>query len=233
MLQVERHTPASAARFASRFRESESLFRRLGFKHVPRHHNPNVGGLVEVITQPYYDSVSFAQGAAFAKTILFQSTIGQAGKTLCQTNMTQAGQLPNPQRLTIHAICVHIANNTIVTDMVNLVQNVSVQLFVNTKPYFQGPLLTLPAGRGYQQVSGALSTADLAGSSIYSTSNGSVDPRGSYILAAPITIEQGEQFQVVLNPETAFNMASNAVHPVGVGTTITVFLDGDLERGVS
>jgi hypothetical protein len=231
---VERYSPAGAERFLRhRQSQTESLFRRLGFKHVPRHHNPNIGGIVEVITQPQYDSVAFAQAAAFTKTTLFQNTIGQASKTLCQTNMTQPGQLPNPQRLTVHAICVHVSNNTIPADMFNILQNVSLTFTVNTKPYFQGPVLTLPAGRGYKVDAASLSTAALAGGSLFSASNGGTDPRATYILAAPITIEQGEQFQVILNPETAFNFTATATQPVGVGATITVFLDGDLERGVS
>ena len=217
-------------------RRAHSLFHNMGFRHVPRRQNPTLGGVIEVITQPLYDQVSFAQGAAFAKTILFQTPKGQGGKTLAQTNMTQAGILPNPQRFTIYAICVLISNNTIPADMFNLVTNVSFELDINTKPYFQGPLVTLPAGRGFRLDSIANVGQAVAACGFidaYSTTNGVPDPRAVYTLDAPITIEQGEQFQVVLNPETAFNLTANSTNPAGVGTTITIFLDGNLERGAS
>jgi len=215
---------------------SNSLFRKLGFRHGLKRHNPNLGGVTEVITQYFYDQVSFAQGAAFARTILFQTPKGQGGKTLAQTNMTQAGILPNPQRFTIQSIQVLIANNTIVADLVNLLTNVSFELDVNTKPYSQGPLAFYPAGCGFRMDSIAqVGQPPAAGGFIdaYSTSNGIQDPRAVHLLDAPITIEQGEQFQVILNPETAFNFTANTTNPAGVGTTITVIFAGNLERGAS
>src|SRR5579863_5132426 len=199
----------SAQRFLRSAGRAESMFRELGFRHAPRRHNPNVGNLVESLTAVLYDQVTFAQSAAFTKTVLFQTPIGQSGKTLAQTNMTFPGVLPNPYRFTIYALAVHIANNTIPADMQNLLTNVSFSLFVNTKPYQQGPLAVFPAGRGWKLDAAAnVGTVPAGSAPIFSTGNGVPDPRAVFTLDIPLTIEQGEQFSVVLNPETAFNLTA-------------------------
>src|SRR5579871_5412699 len=81
-------------------RPDEKFFRRMA--------NPHVAGVEEVINQPVYDSFSFAQNAAFAKTTIFQTPIGQSSKNLAQTNMVLAGQLQNPQKLWIRALRLFI-----------------------------------------------------------------------------------------------------------------------------
>src|SRR5580704_12032578 len=77
--------------------ERDDYFSNRGFGRMPalrrKACNPFVDGATDTINQPIYDSVSFAAGAAMAKTVLFQVPIGSGGKTLAQTNMTVAGQL--------------------------------------------------------------------------------------------------------------------------------------------
>jgi len=229
---VKRYSERSKERFVERFKQRNSMLRTLGVRCAMRQ-NPNIGGIVDVITNPLYDQLTVGQGALFpASTVLFQTQLGQGGKTLAQTDMTAAGQLPNPQRFTIHSICVLIANNTIPGDMYNLTQNVTLSLNVQTKPFAYGPLITFPAARGWQTF-GAASGDAAALTLIYATSNGSVDPRAAYLLDAPITIEQGEQFSVTLANQSGFSLSANSTVPPGVGTVITVFLDGNLERGVN
>lgn len=201
-----------------------------GFERRP---NSLVAGQEEVIDQPFYDSLSLAANTAFAKTVLFQTPIGQSSKTLAQTNMTKAGQLEFPQRLIIQAIGVFIANNTTPTDVGNILQNVSFTLTIGKKPMLECPVLILPAGRG--AIVNAVANVGVlpAGSApVFSTSNGLVDPRAMFSLAHPITIESGEGFSVTLNPETGFSTQANTTNPAGVGTTIYVILDGYLYRAV-
>jgi len=199
-----------------------------------RRQNPMVGNILEVVNWIQYDSVSFGQSAAFTKTTLFQTPIGQAGKTLADTNMTQAGQLQSPQKLDILAIRFYVSNNTIPVDVQNILQNVSFQLFVGTKPMWQGPCLWLTAGCGFYSPSVAFTTAGLglagAGEGAFNTSVGVPDQRSVYSLTQVLTIESTEAFSVVLTPEHAFNMAVTL--SLGVGTTIYVGLDGELYRGV-
>jgi hypothetical protein len=195
--------------------------------------NPLVAGVMEVINQPVYDSVSFAQAAAMAKTVLFQTPIGQGGKTLAQTYMTKAGQLEQPQKLVIRAISLFFANNTALIDLVNFLTNVSFTLTVGKKPMLECFAGNLTAGRGAIATSAAeLGTVAAGDVQFISTSNGVPDPRSVFTLNQPIVIEGGEGFSVTLNPETAFNFAATAARPNGVGTTVYVILDGELYRGV-
>jgi hypothetical protein len=195
--------------------------------------NPSFPGAQEVITQPVYDSVSFAAAAAMAKTTLFQTPIGQAGKTLAQTNMTQAGTLPAPQRLTVRSIQLGFANNTVITDVVNILENVSLTFIVGKKPMLEVPCHYLTAGCGGIVTAAAqVGTAPAGSAPLFSTSNGVPDQANRFWLSVPFTIEQGETFQVVLVPETGFNFAAAGANPAGVGTTIRVAFSGELYRQV-
>lgn len=200
---------------------------------VRRMQNPTVGGMLETIDQPVYDSFSVAANTAFPKTVLFQTPIGQSGKTLAQTNMIQAGQLVNPQKLIVRAIRVWVANNVTPTDLNNFLQNVSFTLTVGKKPMLECIPAFLPAACGAVVNSIAQVGTAPAGSAVsYSTGNGIADTRAAFTLNNPFAIETGESFNVTLNPETGFNTQANTTNPPGVGMTVYVVLDGDLYRGV-
>lgn len=212
-----------------------SLIAPLDFGRMPKvgGKNPLVANMMEVINQPVYDSASFAAAAAMTKTVLFQTPIGQGGKTLAQTYMTKAGQLEQPQKLVIRAINLFFANNTALVDLVNFLQNVSCVLTVGKKPMLECPALNLTAGRGAIAYSAAeLGTVAAGDAQFVSTSNGVPDPRSVFTLNQPIVIEGGEGFSFTLNPETNFNFAAASARPNGVGTTVYVLLDGELYRGV-
>lgn len=216
-------------------RDARDYVSRNGFGAMPRvtGRNPLVANIMEVINQPVYDSVSFAAAAAMTKTVLFQTPIGQGGKTLASTYMTKAGQLEQPQKLVCRAIGLFFANNTAPIDLVNFLQNVSFTLTVGKKPMLECPALNLTAGRGAIAYSQAeLGTAAAGDATSVSTSNGVPDPRAVFTLNQPIVIEGGEGFSCTLNPEVAFNFAAAASRPVGNGTTVYVILDGELYRGV-
>jgi hypothetical protein len=212
-----------------------SLIDSLDFGRLPKvsGKNPLVANLMEVINQPVYDSASFAQASTMAKTVLFQTPIGQGGKTLAQTYMTKAGQLEQPQKLVIRAISLWLANNTAPIDMINFLTNNSFTLTVGKKPMLECFCGNLTAGRGLVTYAaaelGTLATGDVQ---FVSTSNGVADPRTVFTLNQPIVIEGGEGFSVTVNPETAWSFSATAARPNGVGTTFYVILDGELYRGV-
>lgn len=195
--------------------------------------NPGVPGQIDVIDWTYYDSVSFAQAAAMAQTVFFQVPISGT-KGLNATNLQGVGgQLPFPQTLTISALKVFIANNTVPADLNNLLTNVSYTLTVGLKPFFQCPLAVLTAGMGAIVTAAAqVGTAPAGSAPLFSTSNGMPDPRAVYGLNKPIIIGYGENFNVTLQPNVAFNFAANTTNPAGVGTTIVIHLDGILTRQV-
>jgi hypothetical protein len=229
--RVEQHNRAAIDGAINRAKGRDSYASPRGFGRMPVRRkacNPFVTGMTETINQPMYDSVSFAAGAAMARTVLFQNPIGQAGKTLAQTNMTVGGQLPAPNSLVVTSIKVYISNNTTLTDLQNLLANVSFNFHCLTKPYFQGPLVLLPAAMG-----GVLTATAVGAPALFSSSNGAPDPRASYNLTIPVPIGAQEGFNVTLNPETGFNFAAAGGGTLGVGATILVVLDGELTRGVS
>jgi hypothetical protein len=217
-------------------RDLDALISSFDYGRMPKvkQRNPLVGNMLEVINQPYFDTVSFAAGAAMAKSIMFQSPQGQAGKTPAQTNMILPGQLPQPQKLVVRQIRLFVINNTVPVDLANLQWNCSITFVVGKKPYLEVPAGALPAGQGFIQYSAAqLGTAPVGSTVSYSTSNGVPDPRATFILSQPVTIEAGESFSFIINPETAFNFAAAGTTLPGVGTSLQVYLDGDLYRGVS
>lgn len=211
------------------------LLSRFGFGQSPRlrRRNPEVGGMLDVITQPVFDSFSIAANTAFPKTTLFQTPVGSGGKTSAQTNMSLAGQLPAPQKLIVYAIRLFISNDTVIVDVNNILRNVSTVFTVGKKPWLEVPPLFLSAGCGAQITAAAqVGTAPAGSAPFFATSNGSVDPRAVFTLSKPIVIESGETFSFVLNAETAFNTAAVGANPAGAGTTIYVILDGELYRQV-
>lgn len=233
MLQQGARLELGGGMRATNEREKRSLV-DAQLRRRARHCNPTVAGVEETIDQPFYDTVSIAASTAFAKTVLFQVQIGQSGKTLAQTNMTQSGQLPYPQYLELHTISVPIANNTTLVDLINILQLVSFTLTVGTKPMLQVPVWFLPAGCGaiINAIAGIGSALPATTAVGYSTGNGIADPRAVFALSCPFVINTGESFNVTLNPETPFNTQANTTNPPGVGTTIAVKLDGVLYRGV-
>lgn len=202
-------------------------------KHAGRRQNPGVPGQIDIIDWTYYDTVSFAASAAMATSVFFQTPISGT-KLLNATNMQgQGGQLPFPQTLTVTALKVYISNNTVPADLQNLLNNVSYTLTVGLKPFFQSPLCVLTAGMGGIVTAAAqVGTAPAGSAPLFSTSNGVPDPRAVYSLSKPIIIGYGENFNVTLTPNTAFNFAAGVTNPAGVGATIAVHLDGILTRQV-
>lgn len=195
--------------------------------------NPAVTGMGEQINQPIYDSFSVNANTAFPKTTLFQTPIGQGGKTLAQTNMTQAGALAAPQQFLIQAIRLRIVENTTPTDAINIIQNCSFTLVIGKKPYLEVPCALLTAGCGYDlQAAAQVGTAPAGSAPLFAGSLGAPDQRNVYTLSQPIQIGIQETFSVVINPETAFNTQAVGANPAGAGTTVQVILDGVLTRGV-
>ena len=209
----------------------EAQFGRVAARHR-RQENPVMAGVVDIITQPYYDSFSIAANTAVTKQILFQSPQGQNGRTLNQTNMTQAGFLPNPQRLTVKGLRLYLSNNSVLADVQNFLLNNSFVLTVGKKPMLEVPCLAISAGLGaYYSAIAETGTAAAGDNISFSTSNGFPDARSFFVLDDPIQIEQGESFNVTINPEVAWS-TQNAGRPVGTGITAYIFLDGELIRGV-
>lgn len=68
-------------------------------------YNPNRPDAVEGVWQPFYDFQSYAM-AGQTQLSFFQVPVGQSGKTLADTNMTNAGMFPNPTALFVTGIMI-------------------------------------------------------------------------------------------------------------------------------
>jgi hypothetical protein len=176
----------------------------------------------------YYDTFSVAAGAAFAKTLMFQSAQGSS-KFLNSTNLSgNAGQVPTGDVLMLQAIRLYISNTTVPADFQNIINNCSVQFIIKNTPIYQATPEWFPAGNGGVTLSvGNLGVLPTGTASICSTTNGMPVQTAVYEFKKPYLMESQLPFIVQINPEVAFNMtAATGVNPIGVGTTIRCWLDG-------
>lgn len=184
----------------------------------------------------YYDTVSFGAGAAMAKTLFFQVPQGSAGKLLNSTNLTgQGGQVPAGETLKCRSIRVYIANTTVPADFQNIINNCSLQYLVRNFPVYQCTPEFFPPGFGAVSFSAAqLGTAPAGTATAVSSSSGMPVQTAVYDLKYPYQMESQLNFNIVLNPEVGFNMAAGAgVNPIGVGTTIRIYLEGEKQQVVT
>lgn len=75
------------------------------FLELANRYGVNVQGVVQAIYQPVYDKLAYAAAGANALRF-FQNPVGQAGRTLDDTNMRSAGVFPAPQQFLATQICV-------------------------------------------------------------------------------------------------------------------------------
>lgn len=107
--------------------------------------NPALPGTTEALDRPLYDTVVITN--ATTSLDLFTVPNGQGGKTICETNMTAQGQLPSPERFTIHRIGLLVLTQ-IPADMNLVLNEVIFTLYVNQKIYTQAPMIYFPCGFG-------------------------------------------------------------------------------------
>lgn len=175
---------------------------------------PNVGGR-EGIHYPLYDKVVLE--AAQANATLFQVPVGQAGKTLYDTNMRLAGQLQTPETFDVFAIC---AGGLPDDDWTSVATNMkgTLELSCGNKVYYEIPLFWLSAGGGLNVQQAIMGTT----SAVIYTSWGVPHSRNMHTLRNPIRITSGEAFRVELVWPTA----------PGVGKIVWVRLEGVLRRSI-
>lgn len=192
---------------------------------VPRLANPGVLGIDNAVDAYLYDQVTVAANTAFpAVTNLFNQNVA---RNLAQSNVPGGiGRLPGGTRFNVSTLQLWISNNTVLTDLINIALNVSVQLVFSNKPFLQVPVYLLPAGCGmsYRAVAevGTVAAGDVIA---FSSTNGLEDPRAVHVFSPGLDVNDQEQFKVVLTAETAFNTA-NAGRPVATGVTITAVMAG-------
>jgi hypothetical protein len=180
-------------------------------------YSPNGQVVKEVYGQPVYSSVFLTNGQTAAST-LFTQTVGQAGLTYLDTNMRVAGMLPSGQSMLVKIIRVIPQYNPLAADLVNVMNNCFLTLFVGDKPYLYLPLAFIPAASGIFGTNVANNAQNIA--------HGTPDSRSNYVMSEPIEIPNMQTFRVEIQPVAALTIATAG------GLRMWVMLDGPLARDV-
>ena len=200
---------------------------------------------VEGVRQNLYD---FQDYAAAGQTSLkfFQIPQGQGVgigggvKTLEDTNMELAGNLPNPKAFLMQGIEVlffpagapmSIATAATAKNMTNdmwaLCKRGWLELYISSKAYLQeAPLAKFPA-RNFMRVDSALAVANTNATAISQLAMELPTMSGApYKVMPPITLRPTMNFNVSLNWTTAVAMPSNSIARIGVNLTGLLYRNG-------
>jgi len=161
----------------------------------------------EILTQMLWDNVTL--GASDVKATLFQTL---TSKTLYNTNMMAAGQLPNGYSFRVKGIAFsQLVGQT--GALLIALQKGTLELFVGSSSKYQIPIFMLTSGAG---IGGIVSA------STETVNAGIPDPRAIVPMDYPIDINSGVNFKV----ECVWPVAPTA-------STFWVFLLGDLTRPIA
>ena len=182
----------------------------------------NIPGVKESIWQPLYDYQAVGP-AAVANLSFFQVPIGQAGKTLVDTNMELAGQIPTAQNFAITGVQVEFypgqtttsATATAFTDdLYQFYRTGALILRIGSKEYIrQGNLMKFPPVN-------KLSLATSVGNLALQTNYGAAD--GREYETEELLLTSNQNFSVTLQGLPAL--------PSGVAGRVGVTLNGYLFR---
>lgn len=195
----------------------------------------------EAIKQSLYDYQAYA-AAGQAQLTFFSLPVGANGRTLTDTNMTLAGQLPKNQEFLITSVEVFFSPTTptvaaampaafgagavavLVNDSYIVGRSGNLNLTIGAKPYLQeAPLGRFPQ-KAYFHVDAALADATTAAANLQSrVAYGQWSGRPYLLDPAPLLLPENQNFSVSLNWPEGVQAISN---PGRIG----VILDGILYR---
>lgn len=195
----------------------------------------------EAIRQSLYDFQAYA-AAGQAVLTFFANPLGQGGKTLSDTNMTLAGQLPKNQEFLIQSIEVVFfpttptvaaqmpavfgaeAAQSLINDVYIVGRSGNLNLTIGSKPYLQeAPLGKFPP-KTHMCVDAALADATTAGANLQSRTGYAYWSGRPYVLdPAALLLPENQNFSITLNWPEGVQAITN---PGRIG----VVLDGILYR---
>ena len=190
-----------------------------------------VSDFLDVIVEPRYDtntilaagtlqlsyfSVPFGQGA----TNFGAATVA---KTLADTNMELAGQLPAGYNFVILGFRVQPAFKLTQADASLFSAGAWFTFTIGSKPYLRVPVDTIPAGMGPAGNAGSAATA-LASHGWPALSNAFTIGR------KPLELQQTQNFGVLLNWTTIQPVTTTVNGQAAAGLPVRVYLDGFLKR---
>lgn len=195
----------------------------------------------EAIRQSLYDYAAY-QAAGVTQLTFFALPVGQGNKTLSDTNMTLAGQLPKNQEFLVQSIEVVFypttptvaagmpsffgaeAAQVLINDAYIFGRSGNLNLTIGSKPYLQeAPVGRFPQKAQYE-LSAALADASTAAAALQTrTGYGKWVGRPYLLDPAPLLLPENQNFSVSLNWPEGVQAISN---PARVG----IILDGILYR---
>jgi hypothetical protein len=199
-----------------------------GEKHVRQmlgaRRNPIMPNWADIQPWHYYDRLTAAAAATVATDLLWFTTPLSATKTKLDTNLKQAGRLPDPKHFLVTAMRFVFEPSMLLADITLVNRSYYVEFEIGDKIYAEGHFDLYPGGAG---ISGY--TTRTAESTWF---NGHPDPMAVDQWGADrgIHILQGQTFQVRGRAPTAITLA--AVGAGGSGMNLRCVLDGILYREV-
>lgn len=195
----------------------------------------------EAIRQSLYDFQAYA-AAGQTQLSFFQAPVGQSGKTLSDTNMTLAGQLPANQEFLVQSIEVFFSPTTpsvaaqmpaaqgakvaalLVNDAYIVGRSGNLNFTVGSKPYLQeAPLGRFPQKARFEVDAALADTSTAAADSQARIAFGAWEGRPYLLSPAEILLVSNQNFVVTL----AWPEGAQAItNPARIG----VILDGILYR---
>lgn len=196
----------------------------------------NRRGEYEGIRQSLYDSATYAT-AGQTQLQFFQIPQGQSSKTIADTNMKAAGQLPQPQHFLVESIEIYlfpgvlpvIEDTTIVeseftNDMYTIAKSGSLDFFIGSKSYLEeAPLNRFPPKTKLEPHFGVHFTQAVAADQEITMDYAAWVGR-PYYLDPPVLLVPNQNWNVNLS------WPSVVPTPSGIDAKIFVVLDGILYR---
>jgi len=180
----------------------------------------NAVNMKNVLAWNLYDIQTYPTAGATSFTF-FQTPNGSGGKTLTDTNMTNAGVLPAPQSFWLDSVEVEVwpgvdlstyadaAANEFVNDVWNILKDGYLTLTIGSSPYIQeGPLERFPSSTRFGLAAAAASDAASTGTSLstiaYATSV------GKPFELVPLVIPAQQNFSVSINFDSLVTVTTAA-----------------------
>lgn len=198
----------------------------LDFRQVAAQYSANFPGR-EILIAPFYDRLDYA-GAGQSQLKFFQTPNGQSSKTLEDTNMNLAGQLPNGFSFLVEAITLTaipsaaisavgaLADSQYADDIKTFFKRGVLSFNIMSRPYHQvAPLGMFPPKTGLAVGGAASNGTTLAAAQAYTMEYATVAGPAFTLGIAPIMLEANANFDVTLAwPGGVLALPSNATMSV-------------------
>lgn len=207
----------------------------------PKHRrkNPIQAGVLYQFRQPQYDFYGVTPATILNRQTLFMIPVGQQytpnggaafTKTAWHTTMVQAGLFPNPDKFYAKHISVSLRSDVYIEDAIRFLADSLVIFNISQRPFMQIHAFKAPQAGGPYGLTEGLIT------------NGVPDTDNEFAFSDALgeIVEQGQNFNVVIDPTQVVDADGNGVYTAqtdqqeggGTGINCFVYLDGLYSRVV-